>query len=75
MQYNDRFLRYSLEHKRSIRMMLQLPNGSLKTYTVMVEEYNDTSVTLYVLRPVQRLTLPRDAILAIDYVKGDDGLY
>ena len=39
----------------------------------MVEQLTDSTVTLYILRPVSRVTLPLSAILSADYARGDEG--
>lgn len=69
----ERFLRYSKEHDRAIRLICVLPDGQMKQVTAVVQAYDAREVRLYILRPPQRLTLPVENILSADYVKGDEG--
>ena len=70
----ERFFRYSLEHKRPIRMMWMELDGKLSQSRVVVESIRDDSVEILVLRPPRRLSLERERILSCDYAPDDDGL-
>lgn len=69
----ERFLRYSREHNRAIRVICILPDGQMKQLNAVVLSYDAKQVTLYVLRPPQNVTLPLTDILSADYAKGDEG--
>ena len=69
----ERFLRYSLTHNRPIRLMLMTAEGQLRQVKAVVEALNGDSVSLYILRPPQRLTVQTEQLLAADYVHGDEG--
>lgn len=68
----NRFLRYSQEKGRKIRMVLTL-NGALAQKTVLVVSYNDASVTLFIGAKKQPVTLPLSDVLSCDYARGDHG--
>lgn len=67
-----RFLRYSLERERKIRMMLML-RGELKQRTVRVLAYDDETVTLLIGTRKEPDTVPLADILSCDYTRGDSG--
>lgn len=68
----DRFLRYSLEHGRSIRAVFLLEGGlTQKTITVLAMEAG--IVTLRVGTKKQPMQLPWQDILSCDYARGDHG--
>lgn len=69
----ERFLRYSREHDRAIRLILIMPDGAMKQVTAVVQGYDDRSARLYILRPPQKVTVPLTDILSADYIKGDEG--
>ena len=69
----ERFLRYSLEHDKAIRLIFLDPgSGALREVNAVVERLEGDRVSLYVLRPPQRLTLSRVDILGASYTPGDD---
>ncbi|MBQ8161586.1 MAG: hypothetical protein IJ083_12700 [Clostridia bacterium] len=70
---NNRFLRYSLDHNRAIRVIF-LSEGSIVQGKAVVERLENGKVFLYVLRPPKRYVLEESDVLACDYVRGDDGL-
>ena len=67
----DRFLRYSLEKGRKIRVVLLLHN-ELKQKTALVVELQPETVTL-LMGAKTRVTLPIKDILSCDYARGDHG--
>ena len=69
----ERFLQYSRDHERAIRLIALL-DGGMKQLTAVVEAYDDASVSLRTLRPKKELTLPRADVLSADYRKGDEGM-
>lgn len=70
----ERMLRYSLEHQRAIRMMLIAGDGRLRQVKAVVERMEGRELTLYILRPPERLQLRVDDVLSADYAGGDDGM-
>lgn len=68
-----RFLQYSQERNRPIRLMYMDEGGALRQVTAVVTAFSDKEVSLYVLRPPRNITLPMDALLSTDYTKGDEG--
>ena len=69
----QRFLRYSLERQRPIRLMMQEDDGRLRQVTAQVTALTDTQVTFIILRPARTVTLPLHQLLSADYRKGDEG--
>ncbi len=69
----DRFLRYSLEHDRPIRLILIDTDGKLRQVTAVVERREGGQVQLYILRPPRRLILPEANILGAEYTPKDEG--
>lgn len=69
----ERFLRYSLEHQRAIRVIFLTESGAMKQATAVVEEIRDGQVTIATQRPKGRYTLPVEEILSADYRRGDEG--
>ncbi len=70
----DRFLRYSLERDRPIRLIIQAEDGRLRQVSAVVERLEGGSVQLYIIRPPRRLTLPAERILSAGYTAKDEGL-
>lgn len=68
----ERFLRYSLEKGRKIRMVL-LRDGVLKQTPAMVLTLTADEVTLQTGAKKPPLTVRRDEILSCDYARGDHG--
>ena len=69
----ERFLRYSREHDRAIRMIAIMPDGRMRQISAVVLSYDAETASLYVLRPPQNVTLPLGNILSADYARGDEG--
>ena len=70
----ERFLTYSLERDRPIRLILQEEDGRLRQVAAVVEGRDGGQVQLYILRPPRRITVPEERILAASYVPKDEGL-
>lgn len=69
----ERFLQYSLERNRAIRLIYMDEEGKLKQVTAVVTARTPDTVSLYVLRPPRNLTVRMADILSADYRKGDEG--
>ena len=69
----ERFLRYSLEHDRAIRVILMHPDGKIRQVNAVVEAMEGDQVRLYIIRPPQRLTLPIRDLLSAANAAGDEG--
>ena len=74
MDQTDRFLRYSLDRDRPIRLILQEEDGRLRQVSAVVEARDGGTVQLYIIRPPRRVTLPEANILAASYAPKDEGL-
>ena len=69
----ERFLRYSLERHKPIRMIFLDPSGRMRQVSAIVEQREAGRAQLYILRPPQRLTVPETDILGASYAPGDEG--
>ncbi len=70
----ERFLRYSLERDKPIRVIwLDPEDGRMRQSQAVVEKMEGDEVTLYVIRPPRRLTLPAADILGASYCAKDEG--
>ncbi len=69
----ERFLRYSLEKQRPIRLMFYDEGGILRQANAQVQAMDTESVTFTTTRPRAQWRLPPDSILSADYKKGDEG--
>ncbi len=69
----ERFLRYSLEHDKAIRVIFMDPEGRMRQGSAVVEAMEGDRVRLYVIRPPRRLTLPLTDILGASYTADDEG--
>ena len=69
----ERFLRYSKDHNRDIRLICLMNDGKMRQINAVVLDYDAEQVKLYVLRPPQNVTLPLTDILSADYARGDEG--
>ncbi len=69
----ERFLRYSLERNRAIRLIYLDEENKMRQVNAVVEGLDGGQVKLYILRPPRKLTLATDRILSADYRKGDEG--
>jgi hypothetical protein len=68
----DRFLRYSLEKGRKIRVMLLL-DGQMTQKTATVTALDESAVALRFGAKKTSVTVPIQAILSCDYARGDHG--
>ena len=68
----ERFLRYSLEHGRKIRLVLTLEN-KLQQRNALVTALDNTGATLLFGGQKTSVRVPYDAILSCDYARGDHG--
>lgn len=69
----ERFLRYSLERQRLIRLMFYDDDGNLRQSNAQVLFITPETVTFTTTRPKAQWTLPPNRILSADYKKGDEG--
>lgn len=69
----ERFLRYSLEKQRPIRLIFYDESGTLRQYNAQVQTIEADTVSFTTLRPKAQWTLPPESILSADYKKGDEG--
>lgn len=69
----ERFLRYSLEKQRPIRLMFYADDGSLRQSNAQVLFITPEAVAFTTTRPKARWVIPPDRILSADYKKGDEG--
>lgn len=68
----ERFLRYSLEKGRKIRVMM-LWNGVITQKPATVLQVTADTVTLQMGGKKAQLTVPLNDILSCDYARGDHG--
>lgn len=69
----ERFLRYSLEKQRPIRLIFYDEDGTLRQANAQVQAITPDAVTFTTLRPKAQRSLPHTRILSADYKKGDEG--
>lgn len=69
----ERFLQYSLERGRAIRLIYQEENGRMRQVSAQVTALRGDAVSFVTLRPRQEITLPVSHLLSADYRKGDEG--
>ena len=69
----ERFLRYSLERGRAIRLIYQEEDGRMRQVNAQVTAMNGSEVAFTTLRPKRDVTLPVSHLLSADYRKGDEG--
>lgn len=69
----ERFLRYSLEKQRPIRLIFFTEDGGMKQVNAQVTQLTSDSVTFTCLRPKGEFNLPLNRILSADYKRGDEG--
>lgn len=69
----ERFLRYSKEHNRAIRLICIMPDGAMRQVNAVVMDWSEREARLYILRPPKYVTLPIENILSADYARGDEG--
>ena len=70
----NRFFRYSLEHNRAIRMIFLTPEGGFRQVNAVVEGMEGDELSLYILRPPQRVKVSRENVLSCDYAANDEGM-
>jgi hypothetical protein len=68
----DRFLRYSLQKGRKIRVVL-LTGGQMLQKTVLVTALTDDSATMVFSAKKTPAVVPISNILSCDYARGDHG--
>ena len=68
----ERFLRYSLEKGRKIRVLF-VTDGQMQQKTVLVLALQDQQATLGLAAKKKPLTIPIADILSCDYARGDHG--
>lgn len=69
----ERFLRYSLERGRVIRLIYQEEDGRMRQVNAQVVALSGDAVTFTAQRPRRQVTLPLTHVLSADYRKGDEG--
>lgn len=69
----ERFLRYSLEHERPIRLIFVNEEGGMRQATATVTRLSAGRVAFITRRPKGENDLPLHQILSADYRKGDEG--
>lgn len=68
----ERFLRYSLEKQRGIRLIFLNDEGVMKQVNAQVLALDASQVRFACLRPRGEWTLPLERILSADYRRGDE---
>lgn len=69
----ERFLQYSLERGRVIRLIYQEENGRMRQVNAQVTALQGDRVSFVIQRPRREITLPLWQLLSADYRKGDEG--
>ncbi len=68
----ERILRYSLDHRRPIRLIFQR-EGALQQRNVQVLAMEAGRVRLLSRRPREEWEMPLTDVLGADYARGDEG--
>ncbi len=68
----ERILRYSLDHRRPIRLIFQR-EGALQQRNVQVLALEAGRVRLLSRRPREEWEMPLTDVLGADYARGDEG--
>lgn len=68
----ERILRYSLDHRRPIRLIFQR-EGALQQRNVQVLALEADRVRLLSRRPREEWEMPLTDVLGADYARGDEG--
>ncbi len=68
----ERILRYSLDHRRPIRLIFQR-EGALQQRNVQVLALEASRVRLLSRRPREEWEMPLTDVLGADYARGDEG--
>ena len=69
----ERFLRYSMERDKAIRVIYLDAEGRMRQVNAVVEAMAGGQVTMYILRPPSRVTLAVTEILGASYTAKDEG--
>ena len=69
----ERFLRYSLEKQRPIRLIFFADDGSMKQVNAQVTGVTETTVAFTCLWPKGACEVEKERILSADYKRGDEG--
>ena len=69
----ERFLRYSLERQRPIRLIFFADDGSMKQVNAQVTAMAEGKVCFSCLRPKGCFEVAKERILSADYKRGDEG--
>lgn len=69
----ERFLRYSLEKQRPIRLIFFADDGSMKQVNAQVTGFSEARVSFTCLRPKGSYEVPLERLLSADYKRGDEG--
>ncbi|MBQ8313115.1 MAG: hypothetical protein IJX84_07930 [Clostridia bacterium] len=69
----ERFLRYSLEKQRPIRLIFFADDGSMKQVNAQITGVTETTVAFTCLRPKGAFEVEKERILSADYKRGDEG--
>lgn len=69
----ERFLRYSLEKQRPIRLIYLTDGGAMKQVNAQVVSLTPQQVRFTCLRPKGEFEMGLERILSADYKKGDEG--
>ena len=68
----ERILRYSLDHRRPIRLIFQR-EGALQQRNVQVLALEASRVRLLSRQPREEWEMPLTDVLGADYARGDEG--
>ena len=69
----ERFIRYSLEHSRDIRIMYMTGTGIRQVTATVLNQEGDV-ITLKVRRPAGEIRIRTQDVLSCDYAGKDEGL-
>ncbi len=69
----ERFLQYSQERDKPIRVIFIDTDGKMRQVSAVVERREGSLVSLYIIRPPRRVTVPAADILAAGYMPKDEG--
>lgn len=70
----ERFLRYSLEKQRPIRLIYLTQEGGMKQLNAQITSVTQETVRFTSLRPKGEFEIVKASILSADYKKGDEGM-
>lgn len=69
----ERFLRYSLDKQRPIRLMYMEEDGQMRQVNAQISAMDGATVCFTCLRPKGVFTIRMEQILSADYKRGDEG--